>query len=203
MHQAIIHEISPLPSLSTPKSLYAIDYGHHAGSFIYRGHFTANNLGTTAWFNVSGGVGFGHSIWLNQTFLGTWPGAVGVQTHVHNLAFLSKLKTGDPFVLTALIDHMGYDEEAPGTDAIKFPRGILNYFLSGNKQADTEWRITGNLSGEQYVDLTRGPLNEGSMYAERQGYHLPNPPDTEWKLVSPVYNGIGKAGVGFLQPALT
>lgn len=197
-YKALTHTSSNNPrNLSTPKSLYAMDYGYHAGSFIYRGHFTANSLETTASLNVSGGVGFGHSIWLNQTFLGSWPGAVGIQTCIHNLTFPSKLETGKPYVLTVLIDHMGYDEEAPGTDAIKFPRGILNYFLSGHSQADVEWRMTGNLGGEQYVDLTRGPLNEGSMYAERQGYHLPSPPDTEWTSVSPVQNGIEKAGVGF------
>jgi beta-galactosidase len=197
-YRALAHTSSNNPrNLSTPKSLYAMDYGYHAGSFIYRGHFTANSLETTTWLNVSGGVGFGHSIWLNQTFLGSWPGAVGIQNFIHNLTFPSKLEPGKPYVLTVLIDHMGYDEEAPGTDAIKFPRGILNYSLSGHSQADIEWRMTGNLGGEQYVDLTRGPLNEGSMYAERQGYHLPCPPDTDWKSVSPVQNGIGKAGVGF------
>jgi beta-galactosidase len=92
---------------------------------------------------------------------------------------------------------MGYDEEAPGTDAIKFPRGILNYYLSGHSQTDVEWRMTGNLGGEQYIDLTRGPLNEGSMYAERQGFHLPYPPDTEWEVSNPVQDGIVNAGVGF------
>jgi beta-galactosidase len=102
-----------------------------------------------------------------------------------------------PYVLTVLIDHMGYDEEAPGTDAIKFPRGILNFYLSGHTQDDITWKMTGNFGGEQYTDLTRGPLNEGSMYAERQGYHLPSPPDEKWESRNPVYDGIKKAGVGF------
>ncbi|RFU27141.1 Beta-galactosidase, partial [Scytalidium lignicola] len=66
---------------------------------------------------------------------------------------------------------MGYDEEAPGTDAIKFPRGILNFGVSGNSQDEIKWKMTGNLGGEQYRDHVRGPLNEEAMYAERQGYH--------------------------------
>lgn len=70
-------------------------------------------------------------------------------------------------MLTVLIDHMGYDEEAPSTAAIKFPRGILNCFLSGHSQAEIEWR------------LTRGLLNEGSMYAKREGYFLSCPLDAE------------------------
>lgn len=184
-------------NLSTPTSLYAMDYGYHTGSFIYRGHFIANGQETSAWFNTSGGDGYGHSIWLNQSFFGSWVGEASVQTNVHDVTFPRKLEQGKPYVLTILIDHMGYDEEAPGTDAIKFPRGILNFNISGHSQEDITWKMTGNFGGEQYVDLTRGPLNEGSMYAERQGYHLPSPPDEEWKLANPVNDGIEKAGVGF------
>ncbi|OQE32948.1 hypothetical protein PENFLA_c001G06746 [Penicillium flavigenum] len=90
------------------------------------------------------------------------------------------LSQGSPYVISVLIDHMGQDEEAPGTDAIKFPRGL-----------------TGNFGGEQYQDLARGPPNEGGMYAERQGYHYPNPPTSAWELSNPVTGGLSHAGVGF------
>ncbi|QKX57235.1 uncharacterized protein TRUGW13939_04343 [Talaromyces rugulosus] len=184
-------------NLSTPTSLYAMDYGYHTGSFIYRGHFIANGHEKSAWLNISGGNGYGHSIWLNQTFLGSWVGEASIQNNVHNVKFSKELEQGKPYVLTVLIDHMGYDEEAPGTDAIKFPRGILNFDLSGHGQDDITWKMTGNFGGERYADLTRGPLNEGSMYAERQGYHLPSPPDEQWDLANPVKDGVEKAGVGF------
>lgn len=32
-----------LHNISSPTSLYALDYGYHGGSFVYRGHFTANS----------------------------------------------------------------------------------------------------------------------------------------------------------------
>jgi beta-galactosidase len=35
------------------------------------------------------------------------------------------------------------------------------------------------------------------MYAERQGYHYPNPPDSKWKKSNPVKDGLSHAGVGF------
>jgi hypothetical protein len=57
--------------------------------------------------------------------------------------------------------------------------------------------MTGNLGGEQYLDLVRGPLNEGDIYAERQGYHLPSPPSSVWKTLNPVWDGISHAGIGF------
>lgn len=184
-------------NLTTPTSLYALDYGYHAGSFIYRGHFIGNGNEENLFLNTSGGVGFGHSVWLNDVFLGSWAGSGGVQTYVHNISLAEKLQPRQQYVLTVLIDHMGYDEEAPGTDAIKFPRGILNYGISGHTQDDVKWKMTGNLGGEQYRDLVRGPLNEGAMYAERQGYHFPAPPSSTWKQLNPVQHGISNAGIGF------
>ncbi|KAJ5951939.1 uncharacterized protein N7479_010352 [Penicillium vulpinum] len=187
---------NPRP-LDTPSSLYSMDYGYHTGSLLYRGHFNANGQESNLWLNVSGGAGFGHSVWLNNTFLGSWFGSSANSTTVHNISLPSTLTQGSPYVVTVLIDHMGQDEEAPGTDAIKFPRGILNYGVSGHAQSDVSWKMTGNLGGEQYQDLIRGPLNEGGMYAERQGYHYPNPPSSKWKLSNPVKDGLSHAGVGF------
>jgi beta-galactosidase len=187
---------NPRP-LNTPTSLYSMDYGYHTGSVFYRGHFNANGQESNVWLNVSGGIGFGHSVWLNDTFLGSWAGSSANSTIVHNVSLPLALSRGSPYVLSILIDHMGQDEEAPGTDAIKFPRGILNYGISGHGQSDVSWKLVGNLGGEQYQDLVRGPLNEGSMYAERQGYHYPNPPDSKWKKSNPVKDGLSHAGVGF------
>ncbi|QKX55508.1 uncharacterized protein TRUGW13939_02601 [Talaromyces rugulosus] len=81
------------------------------------------------------------------------------------------------------------------------PRGILDYSLDGgHSQSDISWKLTGNLGGEQYVDLTRGPLNEGGLYAERQGLHLPYPDVNDstygWGSSTP-FQGIDSAGVGF------
>ncbi|KAH3022431.1 hypothetical protein KXV73_001301 [Aspergillus fumigatus] len=180
-----------------PTCLYADDYGYHGGSLIYRGHFTANGDESWVFLNTSGGVGFANSVWLNQTFLGSWTGSGRNMTYPRNISLPHELSPGEPYVFTVVIDHMGQDEEAPGTDAIKFPRGILDYALSGHELSDLRWKMTGNLGGEQYQDLTRGPLNEGAMYAERQGYHLPSPPTSSWKSSNPIKEGLTGAGIGF------
>ena len=79
---------------------------------------------------------------------------------------------------------MGLDENFnPGLDSMKNPRGILSYNLTSYPQSSITWKITGNLGGESYRDKTRGPLNEGGMYFERQGLHQPSPP-----LTSTMYN---------------
>jgi hypothetical protein len=184
-------------NLTTPTSLYASDYGYHTGSLIYRGHFNANGIESTFSVNITGGLGFGHSAWLNSDFLGSWVGSASNQSYFQTFTLPSSLKEGSTNIFTILIDHMGQNEEAPGTDAVKFPRGILDYTLSGHPQSDIKWKMTGNLGGEQYRDLTRGPRNEGAMFAERQGYHLPDPPSSGWRSSNPVENGVSTVGIGF------
>lgn len=61
--------------MSTPRNLYSMDYGFHTGSLIYMGHFQANSHESYIWLNTSGGTAFGQSVWLNNTFLGSWTGS--------------------------------------------------------------------------------------------------------------------------------
>ena len=72
------------------------------------------------------------------------------------------------------MDHMGQDEEAPGTDAIKFPRGMLDYaLLLGPAAAEVAWKMTGDLGGEAYRDQARGPRNEGRHVCGAVGVSSP------------------------------
>jgi len=71
----LTHETTNNPwNLTTPTSMYASDYGFHTGSLIYRGYFTSNGNESSFFVNITGGDGFGHSIWLDSTFLGSWVG---------------------------------------------------------------------------------------------------------------------------------
>ena len=189
---------NPFPFV-TPTSLYGSDYGFNTGNLVYRGHFTANgnedNAGT---FSVSftGGLAFGFSVWLDDTFLGSWAGDALIESNQQTLTLLA-LTAGQKVNLTVLVDTMGFEEAAPiGSNAMKTPRGIMNYGLSGHANTDITWKISGNLGGEEYADKTRGPLNEGGLYAERNGCHLPNPPSGPWEESEP-FDGLFGAGVYF------
>jgi hypothetical protein len=75
----------------------------------------------------------------------------------------------------------------------------MDYSLGcSNNTAKTNitWYLTGNLGGEDYPDKLRGPLNEGGFFAERQGYHLPDPPLKDFKKGSP-FDGLDQPGVNF------
>ena len=183
-------------NLTTPTSLYGSDYGYNAGNLLFRGHFITTGAEDKLTLRVIGGLAFGYCVWLNSTFLGSWPGISTDQDYNQTLS-VPKLPAGQPAVITLLQDNMGLDEEnVVGSSDMKTPRGILSYSLSGRAATDISWKITGNLGGENYIDKTRGPLNEGGLYAERQGYHLPNPPSSAWTASKPT-GGIPCAGVYF------
>lgn len=194
-HRITNNTVAPL---KTPMSLYSSDYGFHTGSLLYRGHFVGNGLEKSFTIQTQGGTAYGSSVWLNQTFLGSWVGSPSNDSYLSSFN-LPSLEAGASYVLTIVIDITGLDEEwrAPPRQ-LKNPRGILDYNLSGHHQDDISWKLTGNLGGEDYIDLARGPLNEGGFYAERQGWHQPKPPSKRWETSSP-FIGFNEAGIGFFS----
>ena len=183
-------------NLTTPTSLFASDYGFNTGNLLTRGHFTASGNETTLSIGTQGGSAYASSVYLNSTLLNGYAGISTYSNYVQNVT-LPALTAGASYTLTVLTDNMGLEEDfTVGSDTNKQPRGILNYTLAGRDASAITWKITGNLGGESYQDRTRGPLNEGGLYAERQGYHLPEPPSQDWKTASP-FQGISTPGVGF------
>lgn len=188
-------------NLTTPTSLYSSDYGYNTGNLLYRGHFTSTGSETDLYISTQGGSAYGHSIWLNETFLGSFYGADKYSNWNTTYALPSTLTSGESYVITVLLDNMGLDENGEaGSSEMKDPRGILDYDLTGSANGSTaiSWKLTGNLHGEDYEDKTRGPLNEGGLYAERQGYHLPGAPTANWStsLLGPM-EGLEGPGVAF------
>ncbi|KAK7727316.1 hypothetical protein SLS63_007135 [Diaporthe eres] len=169
-------------ALTTPTSLYASDYGFHSGSLIYRGHFKATGNESSLFLSVSGGNAFSHSVWLNSTYLGSWVGSPAESIHNQTFAFASAPAPNGNYVVTVLIDHMGLTQNTYiDVEGVKEPRG--------------------NFGGENYLDLSRGPRNEGAMFAERQGYHLPGAPFEGMEGRSPITHGVEGVGVGFYATA--
>ncbi|KAL7652749.1 hypothetical protein ACMYSQ_010009 [Aspergillus niger] len=188
-------------NLTTPTSLYASDYGYNGGTLLYRGTFTATGNETSLYLLTEGGYAYGHSIWLNNTFLASWPGNPAFLFSNQTITFPSPLAPGTTYTLTILVDHLGNDENFPANgEFMKDPRGILDYTLhSRDDKSAISWKMTGNFGGESYADLSRGPLNEGALFAERKGYHLPGAPTEQWTKRSP-FDGLPedeRPGVGF------
>ncbi|KAK4192488.1 beta-galactosidase precursor [Podospora australis] len=181
-------------------SLYGSDYGYHSGILIFRGHF--NSTGLDKYFTIitQGGTAFANSVWINGTFLGSWAGNSTVSRDTARY-LLPELQTGVEYIITVLVDNMGLEEnDSSGGDQMKIPRGILHYELTQELEGytpryDIAWKVTGNLGGEDYRDKLRGPLNEGGLYVERQGFHLGF--DTTGYDKSSPFDGIDAPGVAF------
>ncbi len=189
--------------VTTPTSLYSSDYGYHTGYLIYRGHFTASGSESTIELETQGGLAYGMSTWIDGIFVGSWRGFDGNESTTTTFD-LPNLTAGTRCILTVLIDNLGLDENwFIGPSVMHNPRGILDYTLAGHDEADVTWKLTGNLGGEDYRDQSRGPLNEGGLWAERQGYHLPGAPISSWKDSKGPVGGIDTAGVGFFAATFT
>ena len=159
-----VNSVKPL----TLPVLYSGDYGYHAGTKVYRGRF--NGSATGANLTVQNGVAAGWAAWLNGVYVG---GAVGspslAATSAQLLFNSSTLKTEN--ILTVVMDYTGHDEANVSPNGAQNPRGILGATLLGGNF--TSWRIQGNAGGEKNIDPVRGPMNEGGLYGERLGWHLP------------------------------
>lgn len=184
-------------ALLTPTCLFASDYSYNSGGvLIYRGYFNATGQENFLYLSTQGGAAYGSSLWVNDTYLGCTAGEGFSATQINSTYKFTTVE-GQKYVFTILILNNGFEENPdPGADQMKEPRGILDYELGGRAKDAVSWKLTGNFGGEQYPDKDRGPMNEGGLFAERQGWTQPFPPSQNWESSAPT-TGIEKAGVGF------
>ncbi|KAG2179941.1 hypothetical protein INT43_003728 [Umbelopsis isabellina] len=170
---------NPKLTPTTLPVLYADDYGYHFGSLWFRGSFNATSEITGLSVNATMGSGSAWVAWLNGQYLG------GITQDSYTFKLNSSdLQSGKENVLSLLMWTTGHEEEGSNGDEFKTPRGFSGVALEGAENTTITWKVQGNLGGEHIVDTTRGPYNEGGLYGERNGWHLPGYPDNGWKSVS-------------------
>ncbi|KAJ3511125.1 hypothetical protein NLJ89_g4278 [Agrocybe chaxingu] len=189
-----------LPVLAGDRVLYSQQYGFYGGNLIFRGHFTASGEETAIVTTVQYGFAGGYSAWLNGVFLGSSQGNISVSLTTDTWGITpSMLRAGRDNVFVILQDHMGIVETL--TNNGKEPRGLRGYEIIGGNTTFSLWKLQGNQGGAaQSPDTYRGYLNEGGLYAERIGAHLPGFPDSEWADGTPLAGGgVKGAGVNFYR----
>jgi hypothetical protein len=188
---------SPVKPLTYP-SLHSSDYGFYTGIKIYRGSFDGK-AATKANITVSGGAAAGWNAWLNGKLVGGSNGAPKVYANWAMLDFSKATLYEKGNVLTVLTDYHGHDQTSVGPSGGENPRGILGARLfAGNTAVEfSQWRIQGNAGGgASNLDPMRGPMNEGGLYGERMGWHLPGFDSSSWKKGSP-QEGLNASGVSW------
>ncbi|KAF7595028.1 hypothetical protein BBP40_007629 [Aspergillus hancockii] len=162
-------------ALNNP-ALYVDDYNIHVGNHIYRATFPTTSTPPIALhLDIAGGLAFGYSVWLNSHFIGSWLGTPTTDQNAQTISFANTtLRAKDEEnTLVIVMDNSGHDMRTAALN----PRGIQNATLLGPSEATnytfTSWKLATSASD---LDPLRGLYNEGSLYAERTGVHLPGYP---------------------------
>ncbi|MBO3747364.1 beta-galactosidase [Streptosporangiaceae bacterium NEAU-GS5] len=154
--------------------LTADDYGFHHGDVWYRGRFTgsASSVGLTY---GGGGAGMVQA-WLDGTFIGQSTLATGTTTPATTGTATFPVSAGSgAHVLSVMVRNDSHNEDGGVNDAHKEGRGLISTTL-----ATATWKIQGNAGGENITDTARGALNNGGLFGERNGWHLPAFADSGW-----------------------
>ncbi|KZV66862.1 glycoside hydrolase family 35 protein [Peniophora sp. CONT] len=196
------------PVYGDGRVLYGCDYGFCENVVLWRGHFEATGEEASVSLLINGGDAFAASVFLNGVFLGT---AYGNSTN--NLNIIAEvdaeykfpngvLQSGRDNVITIVQDNMGLEESGDEweVDILRSPRGVRGFQLnpSGNF---SDWKVQGKLGGYRaFPDKMRTITNEGGLFGEREGWHLPGFDTSAW-VERALSDGLpdAHAGVGFFS----
>jgi beta-galactosidase GanA len=169
--------------------LFADDYGFHYGDVWYRGEWTGGGAESVSLSFSTGTQGL-LMAWLDGEPLGTHRMPVpdreragqGTWTAEAVFALPEELRErlreepGARHVLSVLVRPMQHDTDEGAHDTHKAARGLTAVTFRGAAPKVT-WRI----QGAAVPDPVRGALNNGGLYGERAGWHLPGHDDRDWK----------------------
>ncbi|PAZ12165.1 beta-galactosidase [Streptomyces sp. SA15] len=172
------YSVTPVPK--GQPVLFADDYGFHYGDVWYRGRFTdADDLESVSLAYSTGTQGL-LMAWLDGEPLGTHRMPVPDNGTVRQGSWAATAtfsvpervrERGSERVLSVLVRRMARDtqEAARGLTAVTFK----------GASPKVAWR----LQGAAAPDPVRGPLNNGGLFGERKGWHLPELADGDWETV--------------------
>ncbi|MGW0337332.1 beta-galactosidase [Streptomyces sp. NPDC003011] len=181
------YSVTPVPE--GQPVLFADDYGFHYGDVWYRGRFTgAHTIGSVSLAYRTGTQGL-LMAWLDGEPLGTHrmpvpdkgTAARGSWAATATFALPKELRgklraQGGAHVLSVLVRPMQHDQDGAARDTHKAARGLTAVTFKG-ASPKVRWRV----QGQAAADRVRGPLNNGGLYGERQGWHLPGFGDGDWE----------------------
>lgn len=178
-HRASAAQTWTQPERGQP-TLSMSDYGFHHGDVWYRGRVDITDPKTDRLELFFGGGGAGMlQAWIDGRFLGQHELATGrsfPETTGSARFVLDGLAPG-PHIIAVMVRNDSHNWDLMADDAHKEARGLIAASLTskgGRRFAvPIRWRIQGNLGGERIADRVRGPFNNGGLYGERAGWHLP------------------------------
>jgi beta-galactosidase GanA len=197
---------STTPPPSGQPVLTADDYGFHHGDVWYRGRYTG--AATSLALRYGGGGAGMLQAWIDGVYLGQHVLATGTTTPsttaTASFSVPVAQRTGGAHVVSVMVRNDSHNEDGGVNDAQKEGRGLISAMASdaGGGALATSWKIQGDAGGEAIADRVRGPLNNGGLFGERNGWHLPGFPDGGW-LFHPVPDSAAVAGTSWYRTQFT
>ncbi|RJG21309.1 beta-galactosidase [Massilia cavernae] len=176
-----------MPERGQP-TLSMSDYGFHHGDVWYRGRFTASDAKANQLelFYGAGGAGM-IQVWIDGRFVGQHELDVGrsFPETTDSVKFaLGDLRPGE-HVIAVMVRNNSHNWNLMADDFHREARGLISASLTGRGgqrfAVPIAWRIQGRRGGEELLDRVRGPMNNGGLYGEREGWHLPSALDRGWQ----------------------
>jgi beta-galactosidase GanA len=202
-----ITSLSPIPPQTLP-ILFADEYGFHQGHVWYRGRFTATGTERTVSLNAVTGRNGTYLVWLNGRYLGAASGGVEADAGPPANPDAGRgdfaipagvLRPGEPATLAVLVENMGHNDDWTAEEIRqRQPRGLTGASIAGSS-APIRWRIQGVQGGENLLDRVRGPLNNGGLFGERAGWHLPGLPERGWSRIGSLAHARLSPGVTWVR----
>ncbi|WP_420143692.1 glycoside hydrolase family 35 protein [Sphingobium sp.] len=167
-------------------------YGFHDGDVWYRGRFTGTpDAKALSLFYGAGGAGLVQA-WVDGKFIGEAEPPTGlprpITTGTARFALPADAQSGE-HMLSVMVRNNGHNWDLDSDDFHKEARGLISASLEGGPSGRSfvtpvTWKIQGKKGGEDLPDPVRGPANNGGLYGERMGWHLPGFDDRAWGRVS-------------------
>ncbi|KAI7848004.1 glycoside hydrolase superfamily [Circinella umbellata] len=177
------HSTNSTTPYDTLPILYADDYGFHTGCLWFRGTFNGSSEITGFNITAHSGDASAWTAYLNNEYLGGFD----VGNHAFTDLNGTKIKADGENVISLLLWTTGHEDDFYADENFKQARGFTQAELLGVYNQTIQsivWKVQGNLGGEDLADPVRGPYNEGGLYGERNGWHLPGFPDDDWEDVN-------------------
>ncbi|MFD7160566.1 beta-galactosidase [Kribbella sp. NPDC059898] len=149
------------------------EYGFHEGDTWYRGRYTPTADGSAVKVSVKTGTAGQALVWLNGHYLGSQSDGTSSYDVPAGLA-----PAGKPAVLAILVRNMGQYLDWSSDGRSKGGRGLYDVDVPGSGRIN--WRLQGALGRDTPADEARGLYNNGGLFGERHGWHLPGAPDSRW-----------------------
>jgi beta-galactosidase GanA len=165
------------------------DYGFHHGDVWYRGRYRADESDDTLLLHYGGGGAGLLQAWIDGVFVGQDEHDTGLPrpptTGVVTFTIPSALRANGEHLMSIMVRNNSHNWDLDADDAHKEARGLISASLgpqAGKRFAvPIRWKIQGNIGGETIADSTRGVANNGGLFGERSGWHLPSFPDRDWE----------------------